>query len=68
MITNDKELKVTLARIERLQLQVAAIRKTERDEANYKASVGGFVAEIDRMQLAVREFLLIPPAQLADAV
>ncbi len=64
MINNDKELQITLKRVERLQRQTAEIRKTARDDANYTASVSGFIAEIDRMQLEVREYLLTAPEQL----
>lgn len=66
MIANDKELKVTLGRIERLQLQIAEIRRTERNPDNYRASISGFVSEIDRMQLEVREYLLRCPDHRAE--
>ena len=61
MIKNDTELKVTLDRIERLQLQIAEIRKTETSPENYRASVSGFVSEMDRLQLEVREYLVSIP-------
>ncbi len=61
MIKNDTELKVTLDRIERLQLQIAEIRKTETNPENYRASVSGFVSEMDRLQLEVREYLVSVP-------
>lgn len=57
MIANDQELKVTLDRIARFQAQVAHLRNTETNAANYHAAVSGFLAEIDRMQLEVREYL-----------
>ena len=62
MIANDDELKVTLGRLVRFQEQVAQIRRMESDPANYHASVSGFLAEIDRMQLDVREYLATHPA------
>jgi hypothetical protein len=65
MIANDHELKVTLERIARLQEQVAHLRKVETNPANYYAAVSGFLAEIDRMQLEVREYLSLHPAELA---
>jgi len=65
MISNDQELKVTLDRIARLQAQVAHLRKVESSPANYRASVAGFIAEIDRMQLHVREYFSIHPAEMA---
>ncbi len=65
MIANDQELNVTLDRIAKFQHQVAHLRNVERNPENYRASVSGFLAEIDRMQLEVREYLSIHPAELA---
>ena len=66
MIANDQELKVTLDRIGRLQEQVTHLRQVETNPANYHASASGFLAEIDRMQLEVREYLSLHPAELAN--
>jgi hypothetical protein len=68
MIANDVELKVTLDRLAHFQDQVAYLRRVETDPANYHAAVGGFLAEIDRMQLEVREYLAIHPADPALVV
>ncbi len=65
MIANDVELKVTLDRVAHFQDQVAHLRRIETNAANYHAAVGGFLAGIDRMQLEVREYLTIHPADLA---
>lgn len=65
MIANDQELKVTLERIAHFQAQVAYLRKVETNLANYHAAVSGFLAEIDRMQLEVREYLSLHPAEIA---
>lgn len=65
MITDDQELNVTLERIARFQAQVAHLRKVETNPANYHAAVSGYLAEIDRMQLEVREYLSLHPAELA---
>ena len=65
MIANDQELRMTLDRITRLQAQVALLRRVESNPANYRASAAGFIAEIDRMQLDVREFLSIHPTEMA---
>jgi len=65
MIKNDTELEVSLKRIERLQLQVAQLRRTETNPANYRASVSGYVSEIDRLQLEVREYLMQFPEIVA---
>ena len=66
MITNDKELNVTLERIARFQAQVTKLRQVETNPENYHASVSGFLAETDRMQLEVREYLSIHPKELAS--
>jgi hypothetical protein len=63
MIANDQELNVTLARIARFQEQVAHLRHTETNPENYRGAVSGFLAEIDRMQLEVREYLSVHPAE-----
>jgi len=65
MIANDQELQVTLERIARFQARVANLRKAETNPANYHVAVSGFQAEIDRMQLEVREYLSLHPAELA---
>lgn len=65
MIANDQELKVTLDRIAQFQKQVARLRETESNPANYRASAAGYLAEIDRMQLEVREYLSLHPRELA---
>lgn len=66
MIANDNELKVTLERIARMQKQVAALRRKETNPTDYRLSVSGYLAEIDRMQLEVREFLELHPAEFAE--
>lgn len=65
MITNDEELDVMVQRIARFQDQVVHLRKVETNPANYHAAASGFLAEIDRMQLEVREYLSLHPAELA---
>jgi hypothetical protein len=64
MIDNHRELQVTLNRIRSFQKQVAALRQTEPDPDNYRASAGGFLTEIDRMQLEVREFFAHHPTEV----
>jgi hypothetical protein len=67
VIGNDTELENTLDRIRWFQQQVAHLRRTERVPANYRAAAAGFMAEIDRMQRDVREFLSLHPLELAAA-
>ncbi len=68
MIANDQELDATLERIRRFQAQVAHLRRVEKNPTNYHLSASGFLAEIDRMQLEVREYLLLHPAEMAAPV
>lgn len=63
MISNDEELRVTLARIDRFQQQVARLRQVETNPANYRLSAEGYLAEIDRMNLEVRDYLSMHPSE-----
>ena len=60
MIQNDEELETTLERIRQLQNQLAHLRKVETNPVNHRLSASGFLAEVDRMQLEVREYLSLP--------
>ena len=62
MIKNDRELSTTLERIRRMQDQLTLLRQAETNATNYRLSSSGFIAEIDRMQLDVREYLSTPAA------
>ena len=62
MIANEQEFQATLERIRRFQAQAAHLRKVETNPTNYRLAVSGFLAEVDRMQLEVREFLCLHPA------
>jgi hypothetical protein len=53
-------------RIEYFHRLVAHMRKTETNPVNYKLSAGGFLAEIDRMNLEVREYLMFHPSEVKD--
>jgi hypothetical protein len=63
MIGNEKEFNTTLARIASLQKQVVYLREVESNPENYRLSVGGFLAELDRMNLEIREYLWSHPGQ-----
>ena len=67
MIASDQQLQTTLDRISWFQQQLAHLRKHETNPANFRASASGFIAEIDRMQLEVREYLSALPAESAQA-
>lgn len=66
MIKNDVELQATKERINLFWQMIDAIRKTEKNSENYRASAGGFLAEIDKMNLEVREYLSLHPSELKD--
>jgi hypothetical protein len=66
MINNEQEYRTTLERIVHFQKQIEHLRKTETNLENYRLSVSGFLVELDRMNLEVREYLWSHPSQLAD--
>ena len=65
MITNDQEFEATQERIRHFQAQVVYLRKVETNPLAYRLSASGFLAEIDRMQLEVRDYLALHPSELA---
>ncbi len=67
MIASDQQLEATLERIRHFQTQLAHLRKAETNPVNYRLSASGFLAEIDRMQLEVREYFSLHPAELATS-
>ena len=67
MIADDTQLATTLERVSHFQQQVAHLRRTVASAANDRAASGAFLAEIDRMQREVREYLLRHPSELATA-
>ena len=67
MIHNDQELNTTLERITYFQRQVAHLREVEKNPENYPLSVSGFLVELDRMNLEVREYLWSHPSQVANS-
>jgi hypothetical protein len=66
MIHNEKEYKTTQERIGQFQKQVEHLRKVETNPENYHLSVSGFLAELDRMNLEVREYLWSHPDQYSE--
>jgi hypothetical protein len=65
MITDDGELTATQERIRWFQAQLAHLRRTEVNPHNYRAAAAGFLAEVDRMQREIREYLSLHPTELA---
>ena len=68
MIQNDQELEATKARLRYFQNQIERLRQVETNPQNYRLSAGGYLAEIDRMNLEVREYLLLHPSERQDQV
>jgi hypothetical protein len=66
MIHNDQELEATKERIRYFQQQVEKHRHVETNQQNYRLSTGGYLAEIDRMNLEVREYLSLHPSELIE--
>ena len=67
MIQSDKQLQVTLERLERFRQQTAALRQKETDPENYHLAISGYLSEIDRMNLEIREYLALLPSELEGA-
>jgi hypothetical protein len=65
VIQNDVELQATLERIQLFYNLVIQIREGEKNPANYRGSAGGFLAELDRMNLEVRDYLSLHPTEVA---
>ncbi|ETX03191.1 MAG: hypothetical protein ETSY1_00925 [Candidatus Entotheonella factor] len=68
MIQNDQELEATKERIRYFQNQVEKLRQVETNPQNYRLSAGGYLAEIDRMNLEIREYLFLHPSERKDQV
>jgi len=66
MLKNDKELEATKERIRYFQDQVEKLRQVETNPQNYRLSAGGYLAEIDRMKLEIREYLSLHPSELKE--
>ncbi len=66
MLKNDKELETTKERIRYFQDQVEKLRRVETNPQNYRLSAGGYLAEIDRMNLEIREYLSLHPSELKN--
>ena len=64
-IRSYQELDVTKERIQYFLQQVEHLRKVESNPHSYRLSAGGFLAEIDRMNLEIREYLLLHPGELS---
>ena len=68
MIQNNQELETTLARIRHFQKQIEKLREVETNPRNYELSAGGFLSEIDRINLEVAEYLSTHPSELIKLI
>ena len=68
MIQTEQEYETTMERIALFRRQIEHLRRTENNPNNYRLSASGYLAELDRMLLEVREFLWSHPAELTGAV
>jgi hypothetical protein len=71
VIKNEQEFETTqfettLERIAYFQRQVTKLREVEDNPANYRSSVSGYLAELDRMNLAVRDYLWLHPSEFGE--
>jgi hypothetical protein len=66
MLKSKQELETILERIRYFQQQVEKLRETETNPQNYRLSSGGYLAEIDRMNLQVREYLSLHPDEIRN--
>jgi hypothetical protein len=66
MLKNNQELETTLKRIRYFQQQVENLREAETNPQNYRLSAGGYLAEIDRMNLQIREYLSLHPDEIRN--
>jgi hypothetical protein len=64
-IGSDAEFEATLERIRHFQAQLLRLRQVETDAVAYRLSAAGFLAEVDRMQAAVRDYLSTPADRFA---
>jgi len=66
MIRNNQEFEATLDRIRYFQQQIENLRRVEINPQNYRLSAGGYLAEIDRMNLEIREYLWQHPSEIKN--
>jgi hypothetical protein len=66
MIRSNQGLQATLERIKYFQEQVSKLREVENNPTNYRLSAGGYLAELDRMNLEVRDYLWLHPKEISE--
>lgn len=68
MISNDQELASAEDRIAHFRGQIGKLRQVESNPRNYRASASGFIAEMDRLNVEVREYLSLHPSEIDQRV
>ena len=63
MIRSDQELEATKEPLRYFQQQVEKLRQVDTNPQNYRLSASGYLAEIDRMNLELREYLSLHPSE-----
>jgi len=66
MIRNDQELEAAKERLRYFQQQVERLRQVETNPQNYRLSAGGYLAEIDRMNLELREYFSLHSSEIKE--
>jgi hypothetical protein len=66
MIRTDEELAAIQERIKHFREQIEKLRQAETNPHNYHLSAGGYLAEIDRMNLEIREYLSLHPSEIQE--
>ena len=66
MIRNDQELEAMKERLRHFQEQVERLRQVETNPENYRLAAGGYLAEIDRMNLELREYFSLHPSEVKE--
>jgi hypothetical protein len=66
MITNDRELAAAQERVGYFRSQIERLRQVEADPKNYRLSARGYLAEIDRLNLEIREYLSLHPSEITS--
>jgi hypothetical protein len=67
MIANDNELQATLARIAHFHAHLTQLRHVETNPATYRLTASDLLAQVDRLQAEVREYLKTCAAESGTA-
>lgn len=68
MITNDQELQATQERIAFFYRILAQMRTAARSPEEYRLYSGSYLAEIEKMNAEVLEYLKLHPSEIEPAI